>query len=104
MKQILLILFLLTTLSVKSQTFFKRKSDEAKGMKKYETTSPVKIKIFLKNRNKENSLFHFKNAFRPKVSFDLDPAGIHLFNISDIGPLPVLNVSAKFSAGLIITI
>lgn len=44
-------------------------------------------------------------TFAPKLSVDLlDGKGIHLFSITEMGPIPTMNVGARINAGIKITI
>lgn len=110
MKKILILLLVIfTAASLKAQGSFseKRNISFLKAEKKDERTFTIKrFKNTLIKNIKKPAAFHFLNrAFRPKVSVDLlEGSGIHLFTISDIGPLPTLNIGARFKAGIIITI
>ena len=64
-----------------------------------------KLKQELKRSTPATFGFFEGRTFAPKISLDLlDGKGIHLFTISEIQALPVINVGAHFNAGIIMTL
>lgn len=110
MKKLLFILLIITSFSkVMGQTIntssFSTSYNENKpsytNENKLLKTLSLKSYLVARHEYKKSS----KDTFSPKFSVDLlDGKGIHLFSISNMGIIPNVNVGARITAGIKISI
>lgn len=83
-----------------SISYNENKSSYTKENKLFKTLS-LKNYLIARHEYKKSS----KETFTPKFSVDLlDGKGIHLFSISNMGIIPNVNVGARITAGIKISI
>ncbi|CAN5334853.1 hypothetical protein BH10BAC1_BH10BAC1_11140 [soil metagenome] len=110
MKQVFFFLIFLASISqMKAQTSAKAsflmnvRNNQPSYIKVNKEGHKISLKAYLTARHEYKQIS--KEKYSPKFSVDLlDGKGIHLFSISNIGIIPKMNVGARVTAGIKISL